>query len=202
MANTNINIKVLMTADTVGGVWTYCMDLCKALRAFDAEVHLVTMGEKMREWQRQDVSDLDNVIVYETTFQLEWMENPWKDIEACGEYLLQLEEDIQPDIIHLNCFAFGSWAFKAPVLMVAHSDVWSWFLAVKNETPGQEWNRYFDCVQAGLHEADKVVAPSKTMLRFVESIYGVRNGRVIYNGRDAQLFSPGEKKPIVFGMGR
>ncbi|MDQ3278961.1 MAG: glycosyltransferase family 4 protein, partial [Bacteroidota bacterium] len=185
-------MKILMTADTVGGVWTYCMDLCRTLQRYGAQVYLVTMGERVKDWQWKEALELENVVIYETCFQLEWMQDPWDDIDECGDWLLQLEEDLQPDIVHLNCFAYGALPFKAPVLTVAHSDVWSWFLSVKEEEPSAEWKPYFHCVQNGLLGAGKVVAPSFTMLRFLEEIYGIK-GEAIYNGRGTSLFYVGEK---------
>lgn len=193
---------MLMTADTVGGVWTYCMDLCRGLSAHNVEVHLVTMGRKMNEDQKREVQELMNVTVYETAYKLEWMQEPWKDIEECGQWLLQLEQTLQPDVIHLNCFAYGSLPFSAPVVVVAHSDVWSWFEAVHNEAPPAEWTAYCRCVRNALHSWDALVAPSAAALHATKTVYGIKGGRVIYNGRNAALYSPREKQRIVFSMGR
>ena len=35
--------KIFMTADTIGGVWTYALELTRALQFFSVEVHLATM---------------------------------------------------------------------------------------------------------------------------------------------------------------
>jgi glycosyltransferase involved in cell wall biosynthesis len=202
MAEVKKHMKVLMTADTVGGVWTYCMDLCRSLLAQDVQVHLITMGERLKNWQQEEVNALKNVVVYETGYKLEWMQSPWHDLQECGQWLLHLEEEIQPDLIHLNCFAYGSLPFKAPVMVVAHSDVWSWFLSVKGEEPPQEWKDYFQCVMDGLQGADSVIAPSNAKLNAIKSLYGITKGEVIYNGRDASLFYTERKNPSVFSMGR
>ena len=37
-------MRVLMTADTVGGVWTYALDLARALAPHGVSVALATMG--------------------------------------------------------------------------------------------------------------------------------------------------------------
>ena len=37
-------LRVLMTADAVGGVWTYALELTRALAAFQVRTTLVTMG--------------------------------------------------------------------------------------------------------------------------------------------------------------
>lgn len=202
MAGTKTNLKLLMTTDTVGGVWTYCMELCSALQAYGAAVHLVTMGEKMKDWQREDAQALENVVVHETTYKLEWMQDPWPDVIACGDYLLQLEKELQPDLIHLNCFAYGSFPFKAPVVVVAHSDVWSWFGAVKGTTPDSEWQDYFSWVKNGLHGADKVIAPSEESLQVIRAIYDLTDGVFIHNGRNENHFQAARKQPVVFSMGR
>jgi glycogen synthase len=202
MAGSTQHIKILMTADSVGGVWTYCMDMCRSLGSFDAEVHLVTMGERLTHWQKMEAERILNVTVYETAYRLEWMEDPWSDIEACCEWLLELEDKLQPHIIHLNCYAYGSLPFKAPVVVVAHSDVWSWYLSVKGSEPPPEWSRYYRVVKNGLHGADVVVAPSEAVLQMVKKIYAVPDGKVVYNGRAADLFSEAAKEPVVFSMGR
>mgnify|MGYP003575799477 FL=1 len=195
--------SLLMTTDTVGGVWTYCMDLCRFLQPYGVHIHLVTMGGEMKDWQREEVAALNNVTVHETSYQLEWMQAPWADLEACGAHLLQLEAALQPDVVHLNCFAYGTLPFNAPVLVVAHSDVYSWFLAVKGEAPDAAWQPYFHCVQKGLQSADLVIAPSRAMLDYAETIYGVSGNRqVIYNGRNRALFYKREKIRFVFSMGR
>jgi len=195
-------MTILMTTDTVGGVWTYCMDLCNALKPYNAVVHLVTMGEEMKAWQRNEVDQLPNVVVHETAYKLEWMQDPWTDVEKCGHYLLQLEEEVKPDIVHLNCYAYGSYPFKAPVVVVAHSDVWSWFLEVTGTEPGAEWNGYFSWVQNGLLGADRVIAPTETKLNRIKAVYGITDGLFIYNSRDEKLFSQRQKQDVVFAMGR
>ena len=76
-----------MTTDTIGGVWTYSVELCKALDRFNVHFHLVTMGALMQPAQRAEIAGLRNVTVYETDFLLEWMETPWKSIDAAGKWL-------------------------------------------------------------------------------------------------------------------
>src|SRR5688500_4502225 len=113
-------MKVLMTTDTVGGVWTYSIELCESLPL--VQFHLVTLGAPMSESQKKEAAALPNVVVHESAFKLEWMEDPWLDIEESGEWLLKLEEEIQPDLVHLNAYAYGTLAFRAPKTIVAHSD--------------------------------------------------------------------------------
>jgi glycosyltransferase involved in cell wall biosynthesis len=195
------SFSVLMTTDTVGGVWTYSLELCRALR--DVDFHLVTSGARMNEGQKREIASLANVEVYESEYALEWMDNPWDDIDASGEWLLHLEKEVKPDVVHLNSNAYGTLPFKAPKIVVAHSDVFSWWLAVKGENPPKEWNEYYFRVQAGLQDANLVIAPSKAKLRSIKEIYGaLANSKVVYNGRNKELFYKGEKGLHALSMGR
>ena len=153
--------------------------------------------------QKLEVELLDHVFVYETTFLLEWMKDPWKDIELSGKWLLNLAKEVQPDIIHLNCYSYASLHWKVPCIVVAHSDVFSWFVAVKSEAPPAEWTEYISYVRNGLQGADLVIAPSGSMLRFIRQLYITDiNSRVIYNGRSKALFYNRKKEPYIFTMGR
>jgi glycosyltransferase involved in cell wall biosynthesis len=197
------NIKsVLMTTDTVGGVWNYSVDLCKGLGDFNIEVCLVSMGKKPDLFQRKQVSRLSNVIFIETNYKLEWMEDPWDDVFEAGKTLLQIEKDYMPDVVHVNGYVHGSLPFAAPVLIAAHSCVYSWFDAVRNSRPGSEWLTYYNKVSRALSCADMIVAPSISMLNELKRIYlNFENYKVIYNGSDIY---PGRKpkEPFVFSAGR
>src|SRR4051812_8251002 len=119
-------MKILISTDTVGGVLTYTAELAAALEAGGDAVVVATLGPRLRRAQRQALPNQ----VHESGFRLEWMEDPWDDVAAAGEWLLQLEEDEQPDVIHLCSYAHGALPFQAPKVVVAHSDVLSWWRAV------------------------------------------------------------------------
>src|SRR3954468_19013092 len=125
-------MRILMTTDTVGGVWTYAIDLAKSLQRAGVEIDLATMGAKLSPQQWRDANALPNVTIHESEFKLEWMDDPWRDVAAAGKWLLVLEEQFRPDLIHLNGYAHGALPFAAPSVVVAHSCVCSWWRAVKN----------------------------------------------------------------------
>lgn len=195
--------SILMTADAAGGVWAYSLELARALGPYGVSVTLALMGPPASPSQRREAAGIPNLDLVESAFRLEWMEDPWDDVERAGDWLCGLEEDLSPDIVHLNGYAHGSAGFKAPVLVAAHSCVLSWWKAVNGgELPGQ-WERYREEVSKGIQCADMVVAPTNAMLRSIYRSYYVRSScRVIYNGRSPSLFSPGPKEPFVFTAGR
>ncbi len=196
-------MKVLMTADTVGGVWNYSLQLADALAPYEVEVHLATMGAPLALAQRTEALEIPNLTLYESAYKLEWMDEPWSDVGAAGEWLLDLERDIRPDLVHLNGYAHGALAWNAPALMVGHSCSLSWWESVRGEPAPPEWDRYRAEVRRGLQSADMVVAPSGAMLAALDRHYGpLPNSAAIHNGRDASLFVPASKEPFVLAVGR
>lgn len=188
-----------MTADTVGGVWTYAIELSRGLTGRGVKVVLATMGAPVQPHQRIEVAQLgDGVELHESNFRLEWMEDPWADVDAAGEWLLHLEQTRSPDIIHLNGYTHAALPFVAPTMVVAHSCVLSWWHAVKARTAPSHWNKYRDRVSEGLRHADLVVAPTQSMLSTLYHNYGApENGRVIFNGRDVLSPATAANPPVV-----
>lgn len=194
---------ILMTADTVGSVWTYALELTRAMATQGTNVALATMGEPMSEEQRAQAESIPNLTVYESEYKLEWMDNPWEDVKKAGEWLLQLRDQVQPDLIHLNHLSYGSLDWGKPVLTVIHSCVLSWWRAVKQEEAPKKWNKYREMVRKGLQAADTVVAPTQAMMHQAEELYGpFKHSAVVYNGRGQQYFQFGRKEPFVFSLGR
>ena len=193
--------SILLSADCVGGVWTYATELAIALAARGIRVHLASMGASLRAHQREMLQGHEGIELHESGFALEWMPDPWREVDAAGEWLLALEARLRPDLVHLNQFAFGSLPFRAPKLVVGHSCVLSWWRAVHGSDAPAEWDMYRIRVGAGLSGADLVAAPSAAMLASLAGFYGVR-GVVLPNGRDAARLRPAAKKPFVFAAGR
>lgn len=192
-----------MTADTVGGVWTYAVELAGALAADGVEVVLATMGDAPSADQREHAAALPNVRLEASTFRLEWMEDPWEDVEAAGDWLLELERRERPDVVHLNGYAHGRLPFSAPVVVVGHSCVVSWWRAVRGGEAPAAWDRYRCAVRQGLRGADVVITPTAWMMERIEEHHGVpARGLVLHNGRSAAGFAPGPKRPVVLAAGR
>lgn len=196
-------MKVLMTTDTVGGVWSYALELAHALQAFDVEVVLATMGAELNRAERARIESQSNVTLYESVYRLEWMPDAWKDVEEAGVWLLEIAADIRPDVVQLNGYTHGALPWPAPVLIAAHSCVLSWWQAVRGEPAPLEWERYRHNVAHGLRAANLVVAPTRAMLTALEQQYGaLPRTRVVSNARDPNAYTPTRKEPLVLTAGR
>jgi glycosyltransferase involved in cell wall biosynthesis len=174
-------MKVLIATDTVGGVLTYTGELAAELEAGGEEVVVATMGPALRAEQRRMLP----AQVHESEFRLEWMEDPWDDVAAAGEWLLEIAEATQPDVVHLCSYAHGSLPFAAPKVLVAHSCVLSWWRAVHREPAPAAWDRYRQEMGEGLRGADVVVAPTAAMLAELERDHDLDRTTVIHNGSPA-----------------
>jgi glycogen(starch) synthase len=193
--------KVLMTADTVGGVWTYAIDLARALGSEGVQVALATMGGRPSSSQRWEARCIETLDLYESEYRLPWMDDPWEDVKRAGDWLLNLAAQVSPDVVHLNEPVHGSLPWDVPVVAVGHSCVLSWWQSVLKTPAPVEWSRYQAEMRRGLSSADAVVAPSHWMLEQLRRHYGVVGGTVIPNGRDTTS-APERKGPVVFAAGR
>jgi glycogen synthase len=164
---------------------------------------MATMGSAVSRDQRREAQRLRNVTIYESRFKLEWMDDPWDDVSAAGDWLLDVEAQVGPDIIHLNGYAHASLPWRAPVMVIGHSCVLSWWRAVKGEDAPANWDRYRRAVTRGLRSADVVVAPSQSMMTALERHYApLPPARVIHNGRDGSHYHVGEKHAYIVSAGR
>lgn len=194
---------ILMTADPIGGIWSYALALCRELGGADIKVALATMGRPLRAKERARVLQLKNVELFESAYKLEWMAEPWEEVDAAGQWLLDLQARVRPSLVHLNGYSHGALRWNVPCLMVGHSCVYSWFEAVKGATPGKEWNNYKHRVTIGLRGADRVTAPSRFMLAALRSHYGSFNAaEPIYNGQRPLDYPVLKKEPFVLSVGR
>lgn len=206
-------MHILVTTDTVGGVWTYTRELAAGLLQRGVRVTLVSFGNIPSDgqtlWMEEYQSLGNNNFDYRpTAFPLEWMHDAPEDMEASAEYLRNVVQETKPDVLHSNQFYYGALDCDVPRLVVAHSDVVSWWVAVHGQepppSPWLEWYRH--SVTRGLARANAVVAPSQWMLEQVGCHYlhpSTPEARVpgtpalklerscaIYNGRSPLLFNP------------
>src|SRR5262249_20359219 len=145
-------------------VWTYTCELARALGAHDVDVTIATMGAPPSSSQARTVGLISNVELVTSSFALEWMPSPWADVAAAGSWLITLVRRVRPQVVHLHGYAHAALPFEAPVVVVAHSDVCTWFRAVRGVHAPAEWDEYRARVAAGLRIANAIVAPTRAIL--------------------------------------
>ena len=196
-------IKVLMTADTIGGVWTYTIDLCKGLQKYNIAVHLLAMGKFPDEQQRNQVQELANVTLYESDYKLEWMPDCWDDVAKAKQWVQSVYEEVKPDVLHFNNYGQTTGTWDCPVITVYHSCVQTWWKAVKGENAPSEWDQYKTLVSEALGGSNVVVAPSENILNQAKHLYGkLHHARVIYNGSQNKGDNHYTKEPFILTAGR
>jgi glycogen synthase len=195
--------RLLMTADTVGGVWSYALELARRLQLWDVEVALATMGRRLTREQRKEVGKLKNTEVQESQYKLEWMDKPWLDLARAGEWLMEIERQMRPDVLHLNNYVHAPLGFSAPSVVVGHSCVLSWWHAVKGTAAPAQWEWYRRQVARGLNAAGLVIAPTRSMIDALRRHYGpLGAAEVIPNGRDPAPYIPLSKECFILAAGR
>jgi len=199
-------MHVLVTTDTISGVWTYTRELVSGLVSRGLRVTLVSFGEVPLPEQTAWMDSLHGLDYRPTAFRLEWMHEGEQDYADSAAYLAGLVQEIQPDVLHLNQFCYGDLRVDVPRVVVAHGDLVTWWLAVHGHEPkSARWlNRYREVVVRGLLGATAVVAPSSAMLDALHMSYvQVSREQVIYNGRNPIFFNPYvSKEDSVLAVGR
>jgi glycogen synthase len=195
-------LTVLMTVDTVGGVWNYAERLCAAL----GKIRFVwgQMGPPVLAEHRASIARLPNVVLHESDYRLEWMADAAEDLSASRGWLAELARREVVDLVHLNGFAHALLGIEVPSVVVAHSDVLSWWQAVHGCAAPPQWDTYHRRVAAGLAAASRIVAPSAAALRDLVTQYPVPVERtaIIANGIDPTDYRALPKGPKILAAGR
>lgn len=204
-ANATVLAKtILMTVDAAGGVLTYALALAPVLARWGTTVHLAMMGPKPRPAQAAKIHATPGVVLHESSFALEWMDDPWADVARAATWLRDLEREVRPDLIHLNGYCHGAAGFTAPVIIVAHSCVLSWRSAVEGALEDAARDAtYKEAVKRGLVAADAVIAVSQAMRASLERHYGpLPRTAVVPNGLPAPDRRSADKEPFILAAGR
>src|SRR5690349_11347258 len=128
-------MRILITSDTVGGVWTYTQELVNGLVSNGHQVTLVSFGKVPLPHQTEWMQGLAGLDYRPTEYALEWMQTAARDIEESKRYLEMLIEEVKPDLLHFSQYCYGDIEIGIPKIVVAHSDVLSWWNSVHGCDP-------------------------------------------------------------------
>lgn len=184
-------MRILMTTDTAGGVWTFTKQLTSELLARGCHIALVSLGGAPSASQLKSLKALKALwtsafAFTESSAPLEWMDDNDRAYDEAAPLLLKVATDFRADLILSSQYCFGALPFDGPKLVIAHSDVLSWAKACRaNGLPPSRWLETYRALAAGgLAGADAVVAPTHWMLHALEENFRIPGElHVIYNGR-------------------
>jgi glycosyltransferase involved in cell wall biosynthesis len=197
-------IRILMTADSVGGVWQYSLDLISELSRQRFQCLLAALGPSPSDEQRRRAKSIPGLMLAEAGYALEWMPDAWADVDASGKWLFDLQKTFNADVIHCNGFSHAVLPWGKPVVVVAHSCVRSWWRAVHGDGPGPEWEEYSRRVRDGLAACSRVIAPSHCMAECIQGEYGTSDKKisVIHNFTRSERHGKNTKAPFILAAGR
>src|SRR6187551_3747465 len=197
-------LHVLMTADAVGGVWTYAQTLVDALAPRGVRFTVAVTGPAPSTACARRLLAHPHLTLAHRPYRLEWMPEADLDVARTGGWLLDLAARVQPDLVHVNGYAHAALPFGVPAIVVAHSCVCSWFTAVKEMSAPVEWRPYRARVAAGLQAAAAVVVPTRTMRAALEREHGYPDALIVPNGLPPRRRTTLRltKSPLVLAAGR
>ena len=199
-------MHVLVTTDTLNGLWAYTRELVTGLVGRRVRVTLVSFGEIPLPKEIAWMDRLHDFQYLPTAFRLDWMQEGQLDFADTSAYLSAVVKELKPNLIHSNHLAYGALAVAIPRIVVAHGDLITWWKTVRGQepklTPWLRWYRH--TLERGIARATVVVAPSQWMLESVQSTYGCGARQlVIPHGRNPILFNPYiSKDGSVLAIGR
>jgi glycosyltransferase involved in cell wall biosynthesis len=194
-------VKLLLTADAVGGVWQYATDLARALQAHGVEVVIALLGPKPSVPQRQAARDLTLI---ETGLPLDWLAESPDEVRAAGEALAALAEARQVDLVQLNTPALAAGAtFEAPVVAVSHSCLLTWWEAVMDGPLPDDFAWRVALHADGLQAADMVVTPTSAFGEATRRAYRLPvSPHFVHNGRAPLVLPEVAPQDFAFTAGR
>jgi glycosyltransferase involved in cell wall biosynthesis len=179
--------RVLISTDAIGGVWAYTVELARAFSRRRVEVEIAVLGPGVTAEQRITIARLQDVRLHETGLPLDWTAKAPCALDIASNTLAALAERLRVDTIQLHTPALVAQSlWHAPVLVVIHSCIGTWWSAVRGGQPPEDFQWRIAAVKAGLEAADCVVAPTRAFAEMVRSVYGsAREIDVVHNGREA-----------------
>ena len=196
--------RIMLTADAVGGVWRYSLDLARGMAGAGIEPVLVLLGPAPSSAQAAEARALDGVQVIPTGLPLDWTaENP-DELRSVGATLAGLAARLRVDGVHLHTPALAAHVpWSVPVVAVAHSCVGTWWRAVRGGALPDDLAWRAEFMAHGLAEADVVVAPTRAFADALVALYRPeRDIVVIHNGRDPVGLPPAARERGVLTAGR
>ncbi len=177
---------MLLTTDTVGGVWTYSLALAAGFFALGCAVTLATMGPPPSRSQAAAVERVPGVRLLTTDLPLDWTARDETELEGAAKKLNAIAEEIGADHVHLHTPALAAFTWSVAPVAVAHSCVGTWWEAAGEGDPPADFAWRMRLMRAGILCAAAVIAPTASFAASLRRVYGFAGPiRVVHNGFSA-----------------
>ena len=133
-------MRVLLAAEARPPIWSEVLALVGALAEVD--FHLAIMGPRPPEIPA-------GVRARYMPFRAA---GAWDDLSRAGSWLLLIERELAPDLVHLNSYAHAALPWRAPVVVTAY------------DLPAEPFGVDGDLVAEALLAAEAVAAPNEAPL--------------------------------------
>ncbi|MGQ0560767.1 MAG: glycosyltransferase [Gemmatimonadota bacterium] len=179
-------MKVLITAYADAPVWTYVIELARGIERDGVQLVLAALGAPLGEHARAELRSLRNVEPFESTYQCGWANADEREIERASEWLLELAQRHDVDVVHLNELSYGALPWPAPPVVTA--------LRPPHDDPVA-----LQRAAATIASAAALVAPSHGDALAIQRTCAVaaRNVSVIPVGRAGAHFAQRGKEPMI-----
>jgi glycosyltransferase involved in cell wall biosynthesis len=197
-------LRIFLTADAVGGVWQYSLDLARELSRLGHETVVALMGPAPSPDQQAEAGAVPGLRLLDTGLPLDWLADDEASLRDAAGALAGLAAETEADIVQLNSPALAALApFPAPVVAVQHSCVATWWEAVHGTELPDDFAWRTELVEAGLKAAHAVVAPTAAFGAAVQRRYRLPSPpRTVHNGRTPVPPGTGASHDFVFTAGR
>ena len=180
------NLRILLTTDAVGGVWTYSLDLARELSRNGIEIVLAVLGPPPPDAAVEAARAIPGLELIATGLTLDWLaESPEQVLEA-GAVLASLARERGCRLVQLHTPALAAArSFDVPVIAVHHSCLATWWQAVRGEAEMPEDFRWRSALVArGIAASSQLVAPTTAHAHAIAEAYALSSPPlVIRNGR-------------------
>lgn len=196
-------MRLFLTTDAVGGVWTYSLDLAAALSGKGVEVVLATLGPSASSEQRSAAAAVRNLEIVDSGLPLDWLAENESDIRRASDALAALSAEHQADIVQIHSPSLALAPYPAPVVSVIHSCVATWWSAVRNSPLPQDFAWRTALARDGMLRSDLLVTPSAAFAEAVRTTYALPQQPVaVHNGRSPLPLAELPTADFAFTAGR
>jgi glycosyltransferase involved in cell wall biosynthesis len=196
-----------MSADAVGGVWTYALDLARGLADHGIRTTLAVPGPAPQSHQIKAAQEVPGLAVERIDAPLDWTATRADEVRDASAKISALARRVRADIVQVNSAPLAAGLKRdVPLIIACHSCVATWWDTVRGTPLPADFRWQRDLAAEAFAGADALVAPSNAFSALTARTYDLpRQPLAIHNGRRAPIphaerpsFPPG----FVFTAGR